>query len=325
MTSPRIDAQSQSESLPEVMANQFLCLLRCPHSGESLREEKGELVSAISGHRYRSDENGIFLFAETPVSEDARIQQTHYDEISTAYITNLHYPHTQEYIEYLDDSLNSITSSQPLGVAAEICCGSGEAFSLYHRQIEGGIGVDISTRMLAAAKNKFQAPNLVFVQGDATALPLEDAVFDTVFMLGGIHHVGDRDALFREVARILKPGGRFIWREPVSDFWLWRVLRWIVYRVSPILDHTTERPLRYSETAPYLEAANLSLEHWKTIGFVGFCLFMNSDVLYFNRLFRFVPGIRFITRMFAKLDDAVSRLPGMSKAGLIVVGQARKR
>jgi hypothetical protein len=56
--------------------------------------------------------------------------------------------------------------------------------------------------------------------------------------------------LFREVARILKPGGRFYFREPVSDFWPWHMLRRVIYRISPSLDHLTERPLRYDETAP---------------------------------------------------------------------------
>jgi hypothetical protein len=42
------------------------------------------------------------------------------------------------------------------------------------------------------------------------------------------------------------------------------------------------------------------LTSWKTYGFLGFCLLMNSDVLIFNRLFRFIPGIRAITRAFAR-------------------------
>ena len=88
-------------------------------------------------------------------------------------------------------------------------------------RFERAVGVDISLNMLRAARNHHRAPNLAFIQGDATRLPLADGAFDSVFMLGGIHHVNDRIALFREVARILKPGGRFYFREPVSDFWPW--------------------------------------------------------------------------------------------------------
>ena len=51
---------------------------------------------------------------------------------------------------------------------------------------------------------------------------------------------------------------------------------------------------------------------------------MNSDVLVFNRLFRFVPGIRGIARAFAGLDRLTLRIPGLGRAGLQVVGVARK-
>jgi SAM-dependent methyltransferase len=155
-------------------------------------------------------------------------------------------------------------------------------------------------------------------------LPVADASFDNVVMFGGIHHVNDRRKLFSEIHRILKPGGRFYFREPVSDFFLWRWLRAVIYRLSPALDHETERPLLYRETVPVLEEAGLRPEAWETYGFFGFCIFMNSDVLVFNRAFKFIPGIRAITRFFAWIDDLTVKLPGMSRAGLQVVGLARK-
>src|SRR5262249_11687565 len=147
---------------------------------------------------------------------------------------------------------------------------------------------------------------------------------DTVVMLGGIHHVPARAQLFAEVARILKPGGRFLYREPVSDFFLWRALRAVIYRVSPMLDHGTERPLLYAETVPVMEAAGLRSLSYQTYGLFGFCLFMNSDVLFVNRFFRFVPGIRAVVRASARMDNAMLALPGMRRAGLQVIGVAQK-
>ena len=49
---------------------------------------------------------------------------------------------------------------------------------------------------------------------------------------------------------------------------------------------------------------------------------MNSDVLIFNRLFRFIPGIRAITRAFARLDDWITSRPSWTRRGLQVVGVA---
>jgi SAM-dependent methyltransferase len=143
-------------------------------------------------------------------------------------------------------------------------------------------------------------------------------------MLGGIHHVPARARLFGEIARILKPGGRLIYREPVSDFALWRGLRAVIYRFSPMLNHATERPLVHDETVPALERAGLRSQRYRTYGLLGFCLFMNSDVLFFNRAFRFVPGIRVITRASARIDEALLALPGLGRAGLQVIGVAQK-
>src|SRR3954469_21629708 len=223
---------------------------------------------------------------------------------------------------YLDRALLQAVDPTSLVSVAEICCGRGEALHLFGNRIARGVGVDVSVAMLEAAASEHKGRNVSFVQGDATMLPLASEAFDGVFMLGGIHHVNDREGLFSEIARILKPGGRFYFREPVSDFALWRWIRAVVYRWAPALDHETEKPLRRKETEPLLEKAGLQASAWSTHGFLGFCLLMNSDVLVFNRLFRFLPGIRVITRGATRLDDLTLRLPGLAGAGLQVVGVA---
>jgi ubiquinone/menaquinone biosynthesis C-methylase UbiE len=301
-----------------------LDLLRCPETGEPLLRQADRLWTRGCDRSYAISASGIPLFAERFCSADARAQQAHYDAIADVYVENLAYPHTQEYMAYLDRALFAGIGTRRLGVAAEICCGRAEAFQLLHDRVDRGIGVDVSLAMLEAAQHDCPFPHLAFVQGDATRLPLASAAFDSVLMLGGIHHVPDRRRLFAEVARILKPGGWFYFREPVSDFFLWRALRAVVYRLSPTLDHETERPLLWSETVPVLAEAGLSCERWTTHGFLGFCIFMNSDVLVFNRLFRFLPGIRALTRFSTRIDAAALRLPGLRGAGLQVVGAARK-
>ena len=302
----------------------FLDLLRCPVGGAPLRAAGQALVSAGNGSRYPVDESGIVLFLGSAISSDAKVQQTHYDRIADAYVANLGYPHTKEYTAYLDQALLSQLPASGLGDVAEICCGRGEAVGLIAGQFHRAVGVDISLNILKAARKVHRDPKIAFLQGDATRLPLADGAFDSVFMLGGIHHVNDRAALFGEIARILKPGGRFYFREPVSDFMPWLALRTIIYRISPTLDHLTERPLRYQETAPYLTEAGLTLGSWRTYGFIGFCLLMNSDVLIFNRLFRFIPGIRGITRAFTRLDDWITSRRNWTRRGLQVVGVAEK-
>jgi ubiquinone/menaquinone biosynthesis C-methylase UbiE len=302
----------------------MLRMLRCPRTGQKVHLDGNQLVNEDGSQRYAISPSGVACFEASAATEEARIQQRHYDRVASAYVTNLGYPHTQEYSKYLDDKLIGLMSRAVLGNVAEICCGSGEAFRLIDKPIGTGIGVDISAKMLEAARSAFPSPRYQFIQGDATNLPLDNGLFDTVVMSGGIHHVNQRQKLFDEIFRILKPGGNFYFREPCDDFTLWRAIRKVIYRVSPALDHETERPLRHGETVPYLERAGFRMQQWETCGFLGFCVFMNSDVLVFNRLFRFIPGIRAITRLSAAVDDWTVRLPMLRGSGLQVVGWAQR-
>lgn len=308
--------------------NGVLAKLRCPVSGQPLRREGSTLVSLDGRHRYAIADPGIPLFAVRPRLQASRIQQAHYDRIAPEYVRNLALPHTQVYTAYLDKVLLDAIGADPLGFVGELCCGRGEALHLLRTLAAGvparGIGLDISQAMLKAASGDFPGEEFLFIQADATMLPLADEIFDTVFMLGGIHHVNDRDRLFAEIYRVLKPGGRFCFREPLNDFFLWRWLRAAVYRLSPTLDAETERPLRHHQTTSQLTRAGLEVIHWQTCGFLAFCIVMNGDVLLVNRLLRFVPGIRRITRAAAWIDDWAIGLPLLRNAGLQVVGVARK-
>jgi ubiquinone/menaquinone biosynthesis C-methylase UbiE len=302
----------------------FLDELRCPQTGARLAIEGDRLATLDGQYHYHLNPSGIPLFAERFISPEANIQRHHYNKIVTAYTANLEYAHTREYLRYLDRVMRQVVGNGELGTVVELCCGRGEGLTLFGTQVHRYIGVDVSENMLQVAQEVHDRPNAIVVQGDVTRAPLASESIDTVLTLGGIHHVPARAQLFAEIARILKPEGRFIYREPVSDFFLWRALRAIVYRFLPALECSTERPLLYKETVPVLEAAGLQPLVYETHGFVGFCIFMNSDVLVFNRLFRFIPGIRAITRASARLDEAVLSLPGFRRAGLQVVGIAQK-
>jgi ubiquinone/menaquinone biosynthesis C-methylase UbiE len=301
----------------------FIGLLRCPVSGQGLIEVNGNLVTRDNKYKYRIDDFGIPLFAEQFCSPEAKVQEQHYDRISRQYLENLAYPHTLEYLTYLDNAFLEALPSR-LGVVTELCCGSCEAFKLAGYRITRGIGVDVSTSMLQQARSSLSQDKFHFIQGDAVMLPLKDEAVDAVIMLGGVHHVPNRQQLFNEVFRVLKPDGVFIFREPVSDIFLWQWIRAIIYRISPMLDNETERPLRWAETVPLLGIAGLKLQSWKTHGLIGFCLFMNSDVLLVNKIFRYLPGIKYLVRLSAQLDKAILRFTLFKRCGLQVVGIAHK-
>ncbi|MFO0558898.1 MAG: bifunctional demethylmenaquinone methyltransferase/2-methoxy-6-polyprenyl-1,4-benzoquinol methylase UbiE [Polyangiales bacterium] len=74
------------------------------------------------------------------------------------------------------------------------------------------VGSDPSEGMLSVGRDKITASNLtsrvVLEGGDAQALPYKDQSFDAVTMAFGIRNVPDRAKALREIARVVKPGGR---------------------------------------------------------------------------------------------------------------------
>jgi ubiquinone/menaquinone biosynthesis C-methylase UbiE len=69
-------------------------------------------------------------------------------------------------------------------------------------------GVDPSPRMLDSARAA--APWESLALSGAESLPFGDDAFDFVLSTDVIHHVRDRDAYFREAARVLRPGGHLV-------------------------------------------------------------------------------------------------------------------
>lgn len=165
----------------------FLDRLRCPKSGKVRTLERDTLSTPDGRHQYPIRGGAIPAFAMRPASPKARQQLGYYDRITSAYRANLTYPHTIEYMAYLDACLLKVVGDGPFGVTAELCCGHGEAVSLFRSRIVRGVGLDISPQMLRLARLEHDAVHLCFVQGDATALPFASATFDTVFMLGGMN------------------------------------------------------------------------------------------------------------------------------------------
>ena len=102
----------------------------------------------------------------------------------------------------------------PYGDALEIGCGTG-FFLLNLAQagvLERGSVTDISPGMVAVAE-KNAAELGIPVTGrvaDAETLPFDDASFDLVVGHAVLHHVPDVERALREVLRVLRPGGRFV-------------------------------------------------------------------------------------------------------------------
>jgi sarcosine/dimethylglycine N-methyltransferase len=81
-------------------------------------------------------------------------------------------------------------------------------------------GIDLSPSFVEAARylteRTGQSGQVSFEAADALALPFEDASFDLVFSQHVSMNISDRARLYREIRRVLKPGGRFATFDVVS-------------------------------------------------------------------------------------------------------------
>jgi SAM-dependent methyltransferase len=78
-------------------------------------------------------------------------------------------------------------------------------------------GVDLTAEFVRVASMLTEKTGLVgrvdYRQGNALDLPFEDASFDIVWSQNAAMNIADRDRLYREMRRVLKPGGRLALQE----------------------------------------------------------------------------------------------------------------
>lgn len=77
---------------------------------------------------------------------------------------------------------------------------------------EGSVtGIDMTPEMVAkasASAGEMGLTNVAFVESEAESLPFADAHFDVVISNGVIDLIPDKDVVFAELSRVLRPGGR---------------------------------------------------------------------------------------------------------------------
>jgi len=90
----------------------------------------------------------------------------------------------------------------------DLAAGTGTSSVPFDRAGAFVVPTDFSLGMLSVGKRR--QPSLSFVAGDGMHLPFGDAVFDAATISFGLRNIHDRFVGLRELARVVRPGGRLV-------------------------------------------------------------------------------------------------------------------
>ena len=177
-------------------------------------------------------------------------------------------------LEYAYHLLGDVTGLR----IVDFGCGSGANTVLLANRGAHVWGVDISEDLIRLAGRRMQvsgrAGGAQFIVGSAHDLPFPDNSIDIVFGIAILHHL-DLELVSREVHRVLRPGGRAIFQEPVRNSRVIRFIRSLIpYRapdISPFERPLTDAELNaFSRRFPSRRVRSFLLPHVQVGGLLPF-------------------------------------------------------
>ena len=109
---------------------------------------------------------------------------------------------------------NNLSASK--GAALDIGCGSGILAFELAQYYDNVVGVDLSAKMLEIASQKRSAPNIEYIQMDASQLAL-DRQFDLIVSAATFHHLPDLPAALDAIKKMLNPHGKIVFLDNISE------------------------------------------------------------------------------------------------------------
>lgn len=116
----------------------------------------------------------------------------------------------------------ALCAARPGEAIVDLAGGTGDIAMLMAAGGAQPIVVDPSPEMMLAGRARAGAENLRWIAAEAERLPFADASLDLVTISFGIRNVTELGVALREIARVLKPGGRFACLEFSRAHWLIR-------------------------------------------------------------------------------------------------------
>jgi ubiquinone/menaquinone biosynthesis C-methylase UbiE len=102
------------------------------------------------------------------------------------------------------------------GAALDIGCGSGILAFELAQYYDNVVAVDLSAKMLAIASQKRSAPNIEYIQMDASQLAI-DRQFDLIVSAATFHHLPNLPAALDAIKKMLNPRGKIVFLDNISE------------------------------------------------------------------------------------------------------------
>src|SRR5512141_1480043 len=117
----------------------------------------------------------------------------------------------------------------------DVACGSGQVALWAARDGVNATGVDIAPNLVqrAQARAKAEGLNARFMEGDAEALPFEDASFDVVTSLVGAMFAPRPELVAREVLRVCSPGGTIAMGDGTREGFIGQMFKTFARFIAP--------------------------------------------------------------------------------------------
>ena len=112
-----------------------------------------------------------------------------------------------------------LADPQPSDLVVDVATGTGNTALTFAPFVAHVTGIDLADQMLEAARARALeegVTNAAFLEGSAESLPFAAASFDLVTSRHAPHHFRDAAKFLLEVARVLKPNGRFVMTDQVT-------------------------------------------------------------------------------------------------------------
>jgi SAM-dependent methyltransferase len=213
---------------------------------------------------------------------------------------------------YPECVVHFLTKHQPEHIC-DFGCGSGEMACRLGRLGYRVTGLDVSPDLIEVARERARLEGVEdrvqFIVADGASAPLTEGAFDAVLAMSVVHHMPIDEAL-NALERLLRPGGRIAFLEPVAYS---RTLQWLRNRTPVEKDVSPdERQLSLEEVAHIGERFEIeAIRHFHML----------------TRLRRLISGEGFglLEPLMSGLDQALLKLPGVERFAGVVAILARKR